>query len=132
MEAKIIVITVEGPVYVVTGIVNFVSGNDPPSVPLTRPEESNAYGDFKWLLEICSWYAESTLRKKSAAGKIPGLKKIEDNGRVLYHKFTVQKWIDESVPCKRKSKKQLELTADHQINERLDEQSQKQKRPKLG
>lgn len=85
--------------------------NYQPPAPATSTAEP--YGDFTWLTATCSGIPASTLRGKSAAGKIPGLKKI--GKRVLYHKATVLKWLDEQTRPDKPTAEKLEQAAHEQF-----------------
>jgi|GEM_PF-2972471 len=54
--------------------------------------DTNIYGDFTWLCQLCPGIPASTLRKKSAKGLIPGYRKI--GNRVMYHREQTVNWIE--------------------------------------
>lgn len=53
--------------------------------------DDSPFGDFHWLRGTCPGIPASTLRIKSAAGEIPGVKKF--GKRVLYEKAVVLDWL---------------------------------------
>lgn len=83
-----------------------------PAIPI----DTEPYGDFTWLTATCSGIPASTLRGKSAAGEIPGLKKV--GKRVLYHKTTVLDWLNGQTRPAKPTAEELNQTAENQFNTR--------------
>ncbi|MBO0938204.1 hypothetical protein J2I47_16750 [Fibrella sp. HMF5335] len=86
----------------------------------TNPTNSDAepFGTFGWLQGVCAGIPASTLRIKSAAGEIPGVKKF--GKRVLYDKAEVVNWLrSQSKPAKPDAA-ELEQVAEQQVNVRLE------------
>lgn len=91
----------------------------PSSAPTS---DADPYGDFNWLLATCSGIPASTLRIKSAAGKIPGVVKF--GKRVLYEKAAVLNWL-RSHSRKPSDASEIEQVADQEINRQLAKRREK-------
>jgi hypothetical protein len=70
------------------------------------------FGDFNWLQKTCSGIPTSTLRIKSAAGEIPGTKKV--GKRVLYEKVEVINWLRGQAQQGKLSSNELSQNAQEQ------------------
>jgi hypothetical protein len=81
------------------------------------PPDTEPFGDFHWLRGACPGIPASTLRIKSAAGEIPGTKKI--GKRVLYDKAEVLNWIRAQSKAPRPDAAVLNDAAEAQIDRQL-------------
>ncbi len=79
------------------------------------------FGDFHWLCEACSGIPVSTLRIKSAAGTIPGTKKV--GKRVLYEKEVVINWLRGQAQRIQLSSAEIAQNAEDQIFNQLEKKS---------
>ncbi|ARK10376.1 hypothetical protein A6C57_08565 [Fibrella sp. ES10-3-2-2] len=75
------------------------------------------FGDFAWLQGACPGIPASTLRIKSAAGEIPGTKKV--GKRVLYEKIEVLNWIRSLGQRPKLTAAELNIIAEVNISKRL-------------
>ena len=86
----------------------------------SQPHEQHgqtAFGDFHWLCEACCGIPASTLRIKSAAGEIPGTKKV--GKRVLYEKVEVLNWLRSQAQQTKLSPAKLSQNAETQFADQL-------------
>lgn len=84
--------------------------------------EAEPFGDFSWLQSICAGIPASTLRIKSAAGEIPGVKKF--GKRVLYEKVEVLDWLRSQSQLSKPNAAEIEQAAEARVNTRLARQAQ--------
>ena len=115
---KSILITYDGPsfeAFIFDAIDKAIKLNQNSIIPLSNTEP---YADFGWLCSVCSGIPESTLRIKSAAGKIPGVKKV--GKRVIYEKAAVLQWLRD-LPTRQPapSRNEIDEAAEEQVTTRL-------------
>jgi len=79
------------------------------------------FGDFDWLCNTCKGIPAGTLRIKSAAGHIPGMKKV--GKRAIFEKQIVLNWLRSHPDVVPHDDVQIERTAENQVDTRIAKRS---------